>query len=73
VAALVLATIKAKIKERREAALGPPDDAVLADKIYEADAEWIFDVLTVQVQTLMDGLGLDSNGDTIAILTGKIL
>lgn len=44
--ALSVASIKAVIKAKREAACGPPDDPVLADKIYEADAEWIFEVLT---------------------------
>jgi len=70
--ALSVSAIKATIKAKREAAFGPPDDSGLADASYQADAEWMFDVLTVQASTLLNN-GIDSGGDTLVLLTGKVL
>jgi len=70
--ALTVPTIQAIIKAKREAKLGTPDDQVLADLIYEADAEAIFDILTTlaDVTIAMASNGLDSNGDTLVTNIG---
>ena len=70
--ALTIPTIKAAIKAKRELALGPPTNAALADKIYQADAEWIFEVLTVQASTLLTN-GIDTGGDSLVSLTGTLV
>lgn len=70
--ALTVSSIKAIIKAEREAVLGPPDDPVIADKNYTADANWVFKILTVEATTVLNN-GADSNGDTLTDLTGKIV
>jgi len=70
--ALTVPAIKAIIKAKREATLGIPDDEVLADATYQADAEWVFDVLTTLATTQLNN-GADSGGDTLVDLTGVIL
>lgn len=70
--ALSIATIKAVIKAKREASLGVPLDPALADKIYQADAEALFQILTVDASTVLNS-GADSNGDTLTDLTGTIV
>jgi len=69
--ALSVASIKAAIKAKREAAFGPPDDVLVADAAYQADAEWMFDVLTIQASTTLAN-GLDSGGDLLVSLVGVI-
>ena len=71
--ALSIATIKAVIKTKRETAFGPPDDPILADASYTADAETLFEVLTVQASVAIAGGGIDTNGDTLVTPTGVIL
>ena len=70
--ALSIPVIKATTKDKREAQLGTPADPALADKIYQADAEAIYAILTAQASTLLNN-GIDSNGDTLADLTGTIV
>lgn len=70
--ALSIAGIKAVLKAKREAQFGTPVDPAQADKSYQADAEALFQILTVDASTVLNN-GLDSGGDTLTDLTGKIV
>lgn len=70
--ALSVSSIKAIVKAKREANLGVPDDAAKADKVYQAEAEALFEILTVAAATVLTS-GLDDGGDTLVSLVGKII
>ena len=67
--ALSVASIKARIKTAMEAEFGTPDNAAEADKGYEAQAEWLFAVLTIDttvnvasVSAVQPGAGVSGPG-----------
>ena len=70
--ALSKPTMKSTIKAKMDSIMGTADDDGKRSDFAEAMADAVYDILTAQAATLLNN-GLDSNGDTLVNLTGKVV